>query len=240
MIGFPGIAGTDAPQVTNGAVSGFVADPRLQDNRAFINSDVAIAHGNSGGLAADSHGRLIGVPTAKRSEGTDSFSQLRPIHLAADLIDSVRKGEEYTSPFVTPAAAEAIDVESMTFATTGRAQFSPNCRDRGASGRPASAVSVLSFTVDYSGFPNGHQDVLVRVFDVESGNLVGAATTADDYPIEFTGSSCLAVSVPIADADGRPAEVQPGQAIALKIDVGPNYELNMFRDRDQGVFVVTL
>ena len=237
VVGFPGVADSDAPQVTNGAVSGFIADARLHDNRAFINTDAAIARGNSGGLAADADGRLIGVPTSELIDGADSFGRLRPIHLAADLIAAARNGDEYTSPFVVPAENEAVDVESLKHATRGP-EFAPNCRDRVATG--LTSLSTLSFTVDYTGFPDGHQDMLVRVIDAASGDLLGSATTADDYPIEFTGTGCIAVSVPIVDDQGRPAAMATGQSIALKIDVGPNYELNLFRDMDKGAVVITL
>ena len=57
VFGFPGIADSSSPQKTEGSVSGFIPDERLSTNRAFINSDVAIAPGNSGGQAS---GRAAG------------------------------------------------------------------------------------------------------------------------------------------------------------------------------------
>lgn len=62
VLGYPGVGGgsiTSDP----GAVSGFVADSLLDIRRGWIKTSAPIYHGNSGGLAADERGRLIGMPT---------------------------------------------------------------------------------------------------------------------------------------------------------------------------------
>ena len=123
ILGYPGIGG-DTITFTNGVVSGFTSD-RSVDGRAWIKTDATIAGGNSGGLAVDASGRLVGVPTIVGS-GEDSetvdcryindtnrdgevteddncvtvggfINGLRPVNLALALIDAVRNGETYVS-----------------------------------------------------------------------------------------------------------------------------------------------
>lgn len=126
ILGFPGIGG-DTITFTKGAVSGFTAD-RSVGGRAWIKTDATIAGGNSGGLAVNAAGQLIGVPTIVGSgadtqnfvdcryvadsngDGTiDSdddcvpvggfINGIRPVNLAQPLIDAVQAGEPYVSKF---------------------------------------------------------------------------------------------------------------------------------------------
>jgi S1-C subfamily serine protease len=125
IFGYPGIGG-ETITFTEGAVSGFTSE-RSVGNRAWIKTDATIAGGNSGGLAVNEDGQIIGVPTIAGSgseassvdcrviEDTngDGFldendtcvpvggfiNGLRPINLASDLIDAARTGETYVSPY---------------------------------------------------------------------------------------------------------------------------------------------
>ncbi|MCJ7433645.1 MAG: serine protease [Anaerolineales bacterium] len=80
IIGFPGVGGY-TPTLTTGVVSGFLADEGL------IKTDAEISAGNSGGMAINQKGELIGVPTLKTT-GTDYLGYIRPINLARDIIKS--------------------------------------------------------------------------------------------------------------------------------------------------------
>jgi S1-C subfamily serine protease len=119
ILGYPGIGGATIT-LTAGEVSGFTQDPVYGD-RAFIKTNATIAGGNSGGLAVDSEGRLIGVPTQLGYGGDDQFvdcrvladtnkdgyvndqdscvptggfiNALRPINLALPLIQAAENGE---------------------------------------------------------------------------------------------------------------------------------------------------
>lgn len=119
ILGYPGIGG-DTITLTRGDVSGFSADTG-GENRAFIKTTATIAGGNSGGLAANATGELIGVPTQLGYGGEDEFvdcrvladtnrdgrvderdscvptggfiNALRPINLAIPLIEAAQKGE---------------------------------------------------------------------------------------------------------------------------------------------------
>jgi S1-C subfamily serine protease len=119
IIGYPGIGG-ETVTVTRGEVSGFTSEAPYGD-RAFIKTSATIAGGNSGGLAADSNGLLVGIPTQLGYGGDDQFvdcrvladtnrdgrvddnddcvptggfiNALRPVDLALPLIAAARNGK---------------------------------------------------------------------------------------------------------------------------------------------------
>jgi S1-C subfamily serine protease len=85
LIGYPGIGGNTVT-LTEGIVSGFV------QNRQWIKTDAQINHGNSGGLAINVSGALIGVPTQAMTD-TDlggTIGLIRPILLAQALFAQAR------------------------------------------------------------------------------------------------------------------------------------------------------
>jgi S1-C subfamily serine protease len=61
VIGYPGIGG-ETITFTEGTISGFVSDPGLGD-RSWLKTDATISGGNSGGLAVDESGAIVGIPT---------------------------------------------------------------------------------------------------------------------------------------------------------------------------------
>ncbi len=127
ILGYPGIGG-ETITFTNGSVSGFTAE-RSVGNRAWIKTDATIAGGNSGGLAVNAAGEIIGVPTVVGSgagaetgyvdcrvlqdTNGDGFlneddtcvtvggfiNGLRPVGLAADMIAATEAGEVYVSAY---------------------------------------------------------------------------------------------------------------------------------------------
>jgi len=118
ILGYPGIGG-DTVTLTSGEVSGFTSEEGRGD-RAFIKTSATIAGGNSGGLAADMNGHLIGIPTQLGYGGDDQFvdcrtladtnrdgvvddrdscvptggfiNALRPINLALPMIEAAKQG----------------------------------------------------------------------------------------------------------------------------------------------------
>jgi S1-C subfamily serine protease len=119
ILGYPGIGG-DTVTLTLGEVSGFTSQPEY-GTRAFVKTSATIAGGNSGGMAADAAGNLIGVPTKLGYGGDDQYADcrvlvdtnrdglideadscvptggfinaLRPIALALPLIEAAQRGE---------------------------------------------------------------------------------------------------------------------------------------------------
>jgi S1-C subfamily serine protease len=75
ILGFPGIGGENIT-LTNGRVAGFTNEPAVK-GRAFIKTDATIAGGNSGGLASDEIGRLVGIPTQLGYGGDDQYVDCR-------------------------------------------------------------------------------------------------------------------------------------------------------------------
>jgi hypothetical protein len=130
IFGFPGIGG-DTITFTQGSISGFTSENQLGD-RAWIKTDATIAGGNSGGLAADDNGRIIGVPTQASSGGSGDVTDcrqiqdtngdgvvdkndscipiggfinaLRPIFLAQPLIQAAQSGKQYVSQYSASGA----------------------------------------------------------------------------------------------------------------------------------------
>lgn len=122
VYGFPGV-GFDTITYTEGSVAGFITDDPPGE-RAWIKTDANIAHGNSGGLAANDNGEIVGVPTSGLGDcdqtdtnGDGEFDTcvpngnainfLRPVNFAKPLIESVRFGTEYVSPYPQPGQVTA-------------------------------------------------------------------------------------------------------------------------------------
>lgn len=126
IIGFPAIGG-DTITYTDGNVSGFASEPQIGD-RAWIKTDATISGGNSGGLAANDDGQIVGVPTSLGASGSgmdcrpqqdtngngqlddgdfcvpisNFIADVRPINFARPLIDAARSDKEYASPYRLP------------------------------------------------------------------------------------------------------------------------------------------
>ena len=77
ILGYPGIGGETITS-TNGTVGGFTAESE-RGARAFIKTSATITGGNSGGLAADVDGFLIGIPTQLGYGGEDQYVDCRPL-----------------------------------------------------------------------------------------------------------------------------------------------------------------
>jgi pSer/pThr/pTyr-binding forkhead associated (FHA) protein/S1-C subfamily serine protease len=90
VIGFPGLGGS-TPTFTRGTVSGFLYDDMLNIERGWIKTDAEVNPGNSGGMAINNRGELIGVPTQVYfgTEVTGKISEIRPINLAKQFLDLI-------------------------------------------------------------------------------------------------------------------------------------------------------
>ena len=75
ILGYPGIGG-ETITFTEGVVSGFTRE-RGVEGRAYVKTDATIAGGNSGGLAANGDGQIIGVPTQVGYGGAERFADCR-------------------------------------------------------------------------------------------------------------------------------------------------------------------
>jgi pSer/pThr/pTyr-binding forkhead associated (FHA) protein len=90
VIGYPGLGGS-TPTFTRGTVSGFLLDEDLNIERGWIKTDAEVNPGNSGGMAINSRGELIGVPTQVYfgTDVTGKISEIRPINLAKPFLEAI-------------------------------------------------------------------------------------------------------------------------------------------------------
>jgi len=142
VLGYPGIGG-ETITYTEGAVSGFTSE-RAVDGRAWIKTDATIAGGNSGGMAVNAAGELIGIPTRASAGETDGdivdcrpvvdtnrdgqidesdtcvpiggfINGLRPVNLARPLIAAAEGGEPYAAAPLAPPPAGGYDLSDTYF-----------------------------------------------------------------------------------------------------------------------------
>jgi S1-C subfamily serine protease len=95
------------PQFQNTVTKGIVSATRTIDNLFFIQSDVSVNHGNSGGPLLDETGKVIGITVAGYEvEGAPSGINLFiPVRDALDFL-ALRVGG--AGPVATPAATSAL------------------------------------------------------------------------------------------------------------------------------------
>ena len=113
IVGFPGIGG-DTISLSSGRASGFLSDDRIGE-RAWIKTDAIVSGGNSGGLAANEAGELIGVPTRAPAD-TGGYSLVRPVATLMPLIDAARAGRRTVdSPYLVGATGrESMQLDTWT------------------------------------------------------------------------------------------------------------------------------
>ena len=204
VLGYPGIGG-DTITFTNGVISGFTSE-RSVGGRAWIKTDATITGGNSGGLAVDAAGRLIGVPTIVGS-GVDEetvdcryitdtnrdgnideadtcvpvggfINGLRPVNLAAPLVDAAISGAEYVSPIETdvePAGGfdtGEVFISNMVFADGVTEDDQPT---EELDAMPTGVSEVCGFW-DYEGMDDGMSWEALWFVDgelSEDGSIIG-------------------------------------------------------------------
>lgn len=64
-----------------------------------MKTDTPLAAGNSGGLAADDDGEIIGIPTAIVGDGRSTISLVRAIDAVKPVIAAALAGRTWVSPY---------------------------------------------------------------------------------------------------------------------------------------------
>lgn len=141
ILGYPGIGG-ETITFTEGVVSGFTREPGV-DGRAYVKTDATIAGGNSGGLAANLGGEIVGVPTQVGYGGAERFADcryladtngdgridqndncipvggfinaIRPVNLAKPLVEAARLGIASPPPAQKPKPGGSPSMDSSFF-----------------------------------------------------------------------------------------------------------------------------
>jgi len=181
IFGYPGIGG-DTLTLTSGTVSGFNRE-RGVEGRAWIKTDATIAGGNSGGMALNEQGELIGVPTRAGAGGVGKtvdcrpvadtngdgvindkdtcvpiggfLNALRPVNLARSLLDAAKLG---LGPKPLPAAGGPSKQPSGT-PHVSRLIFAPAVDDcdqpAGVVDSFPSGTEEIYLFFDYSNFQDG-------------------------------------------------------------------------------------
>ena len=82
IFGYPAISGGYSLTITDGVVSSFPGD-------GLIITSAKISHGNSGGLAVDRYGCMIGVPSLVSSDEAESLGVIYSMDLVWQFYDEV-------------------------------------------------------------------------------------------------------------------------------------------------------
>ncbi len=229
VMGFPGVSQSDAATMTKGPVEGVVADPRLDTNRAYLNVQAPIEPGNSGGMAVDSQGRLVGVPTLNHFDfegGNDPTSpklqsklgSMRPINLAQKLIAAAQAGTGYESPFVQRLTGDEQLTDFVAVSPVTTEGFAADCT-KANTVKTEAGDTVLSFAFSYSGFASdAHQDVAFVLVDDKADAAIGIESTSDQYPFRWHASGTACVTMPLDKA------LKAGASYSLYLFAGPNSE----------------
>ncbi len=147
VIGYPAVGG-ETITFTEGTVSGFVSLPGVGD-RSWLKTDATISGGNSGGLAANEEGEIVGVPTIAGTgngritdcrvvedtngdgaiDNNDScipiggfINGIRPINLALPLLEQARTAspiDQGPPPGTEPVEPEPLPSASSPVWATG-------------------------------------------------------------------------------------------------------------------------
>lgn len=141
--GFPSIGG-DTVTFTSGKVAGFL-DEDENGHSEWIKVDLNINRGNSGGLATNSQGEMIGVPTAGRSDlgmiGLVRDGNLAQEFMRRALFEGQTEAPPETGPYVRNVQfAPAIDPQGTPLDPT--VQFE-------------AGTSVIYATFDFARFSDG-------------------------------------------------------------------------------------
>src|SRR3954451_9043310 len=212
VFGYPSAAQSSSVTLTEGVVSGPVKDERMGTNSGMLNITAGISPGNSGGLAANGDGQLVGVPSIIRD---DTVASMLPSEFAKPLIEAATKGDEYKSSLYRPLTSETIaDQQLVAPGTTGGISF--DCSNGAFAGTDAGGVGVM-FT--YDGFEaNEHQDLLAVAFSGDTP--IGVASLDFDYPVKWPSESgCATVTIPVDTS----LITDPAANTSVQIGIGPTY-----------------
>ncbi len=163
--GFPGVGGIDSLTTTRGIVAGFeVARVQGTEQRIWIKTDAQISRGNSGGIATDENGRLIGVPTAVTFDPTlpTALGYVRPINLALPLLQRIDTTARHLPTSITPNSSAITPVARNTPASSP--QVTPTVDNR------SQAKRLENEKIRYAPGDNRFQSVAVDVFNLAKGS----------------------------------------------------------------------
>jgi pSer/pThr/pTyr-binding forkhead associated (FHA) protein/S1-C subfamily serine protease len=227
VIGYPGSQDSLGPTYSRNVVSGYSPDERVGTNRGWINSTDVVAHGNSGGLAANADGELVGIPSLLRFDTlvdgynpdyTTVGSAMRPVNLAKDLIAAARAGKPYKSDYVVaaPANAKILGLHgNVLVEPADPGSITGGCNEDSATSK------YYAFGVDYENFSGGdHTDVVALFKDPDTGEVLDA--TATTWKTALPKKGCLAITTHLTEL---PDSVE--LVIAIGGDMKPIWDVTL-------------
>jgi hypothetical protein len=87
VYGYPAISGGIALTITDGVVSSLLPD------EGFILTSAKISHGNSGGIAVDQYGCMIGVPSMVSGDENESLGVIISNDLIGEFMEEIKASE---------------------------------------------------------------------------------------------------------------------------------------------------
>ena len=144
--GFPSIGG-DTVTFTSGTIAGF-EDQEDDGYSEWLKVDLNINHGNSGGLATNSMGEFVGVPTQGRQD-IGMLGLVRDGNMAMEWVRRVLLDEPSVSQ-TDPTAPAIVNVK-----------YAKAINSKGAARNPAvrfdSGIDTIYATFDYVNFADGDE-----------------------------------------------------------------------------------
>ncbi len=144
--GFPSIGG-DTVTFTSGTISGFL-DEDKDGYSEWLKVDLNINHGNSGGLATNEQGQMIGVPTAGVMD-MGMIGLVRDGNLAMDFVKRALLNPQNNAP----RSPNAAYISNVQFARA----IDSRGRPRNPDVRFASDTDTIYATFDYGNFPDSSE-----------------------------------------------------------------------------------
>jgi len=220
-LGFPGIAAITLGDkthrgltVTRGVASTFNAEDPIGD-RAWIDSDLRLGSGNSGGPSIDNDGRLVGINSAvvtagtaqgQAGEFTGGSALIRPVNLATEIIGIAEEGGDpaYVSPYLdqmdTPPPPDEMggdaSVESGGWSTDGQGGCAtPSTIDNPQVLPGVRLPATLFAEYVVSGVPSG-TPLEVQFWSLDGSEQLGSITDAWG---EDESELCITITVDVPE-----------------------------------------
>ncbi len=236
-LGYPAIgnvtAQLDRPlTVTRGVVSTFQPDEVIDSERAYIDSDVRLGSGNSGGASINDDGEIVGINTAvitANSEDagaiTSGSALIRPVDLAEEVLDIAADGgdPDYVSPYVEEMPSTEDVPAEATYEAAGwvRAGEEGSCEGSSTVDSPQ-IMSVVEGEVLYAeylvtGLPDGvpigvtlySLDGETQLSSLQDTWSFGAETTCIYVPFEAPQGASGMNGVFVVGEEGQPVVDNP-------------------------------
>lgn len=168
VIGYPGLGGVTVTY-TEGVVAGFL-DEDNDGEFEWIKTDAQVNPGNSGGLAIDSAGNFIGVPTSgySRADVAGKISLVRPASIALRFYDNAVLGQGGRSGGGSPGAALSGNREAAIAAVEFGAAINRQSKVTQPLTVFPSGSTDIYVSFEFNGFRNGQRFSYVWKLDGET------------------------------------------------------------------------